>query len=574
LIPSNDQLDDLRTLILKSRSESLSEAEIDQLNNLVSTKEGGEESAKLIDQLCAFTDSGTMESLPIEEILCEAFSKEAIEKLPEREAPPQNTATPCDGKSSIDAYWLVGLAASHLFVATLVWWAAKSTQEASITPIAGETIFLQSPPQLVSMTACVWRDLDEAKLVLGEPLQSGEELNLVEGIAELRTSEGTSNEALVRIEGPSSVLVRNDSLIELREGILTAESLGIGSRSFTLDTPFGEVSLDDQSSIGVISRSGMNEVHLFWGRATVECKNVNVKNLQLRLDEGEAVRFLTERGKPLELVRFEASQDDFVSTRSSGFDPLNLNQQYVNTILQSKPNIYWRFEEVRGTDPLVVVNEGSDPNMDAVLIGDLDWRQYGGNRVADLGQSETASAFQASAPWPSTPLDEYTIEMWIKPRLFHEGDFFCLVDPNQLENRRRAHGMLLETLAQHWNFEQEELRPNRIRFVHRTPPSNRPFTGSNLISKSAYSARTWQHIAAQKQGDQLRLWLDGELVATASDPTPLHPNMQILIGQIYPTEIFRRFVGQIDEVAIYERCLPPEELHEHIIAAGRSINPE
>jgi hypothetical protein len=55
---------------------------------------------------------------------------------------------------------------------------------------------------------------------------------------------------------------------------------------------------------------------------------------------------------------------------------------------------------------------------------------------------------------------------------------------------------------------------------------------------------------------------------------PLSGKVQILVGQVYPDSVDRRFVGQIDEVAIYDRCLTPNELRKHIKAAGRSVAPK
>ena len=53
----------------------------------------------------------------------------------------------------------------------------------------------------------------------------------------------------------------------------------------------------------------------------------------------------------------------------------------------------------------------------------------------------------------------------------------------------------------------------------------------------------------------------------------LNTDMQIVVGQLYIERTERRFIGQIDEVAIYDRCLSPHDLRRHIKAAGRSVAP-
>jgi len=52
----------------------------------------------------------------------------------------------------------------------------------------------------------------------------------------------------------------------------------------------------------------------------------------------------------------------------------------------------------------------------------------------------------------------------------------------------------------------------------------------------------WQHVVARKSGNELSLWIDGNLAAQQEDDAPLPANMQILIGQLYPTKNYRPYV--------------------------------
>lgn len=114
-------------------------------------------------------------------------------------------------------------------------------------------------------------------------------------------------------------------------------------------------------------------------------------------------------------------------------------------------------------------------------------------------------------------------------------------------------------------------QPNTLRFVHRTPASGVVLEGSNLVAGWPYQVRSWQHLAAVKNGDRISLWLDGRLSSEQSDASLLNENMQIVIGQLYVSRPERRFVGQIDEVAIYDRCLSAKEIKSRIKAAGRKV---
>ncbi len=583
--PENQYLRGLRTLILKSQSEVLSESEIIQLNELIQADGGPEEAAALIDQLSALTDSGSFDSLPMTELLSEVVgNRSAMESISTDSDStveddegcsvcPQPTNTDANGRAS-KLPWLVGIAASYLIVATLAWSIAKSSSNEQ----RWRSVARSLPPQaernsvqLVSTTACVWQPSGNADPTLGKTLQHGEILSLLEGIAELRIGEGTKGEALVRIEGPASVHIRPNGRLGLLHGGITIKTLGNGSENTTIDTPIGLVRVDGHSSIGLVSNGAESEVHLFAGLAVIDPHRTTALANEIRLEDGEAIRISSLAGEDASVVKFEASKADFVSTRSAGYDSLDLGDAYVDAISDSKPSIYWRFEELKGDNPQFVKNQGTAPGLNAVVVGNPLWRQYGSNRVAELGVS-ASSAFQALEPWPENPLDEYTVEMWVKPQLFHHGEVICLHAPDALKDGRYPHTMMLETTAQHYfTHRLSDHPPNRFRFVHRALRSNEPIAVTSLFTKNAYQARVWQHVVTQKKGNRQLLWIDGQLSAEHTNRAPLTENVQILVGQVYPSSSYRRFVGQIDEVAIYDRCLPAQEIRMHIKASGRSI---
>jgi hypothetical protein len=101
--------------------------------------------------------------------------------------------------------------------------------------------------------------------------------------------------------------------------------------------------------------------------------------------------------------------------------------------------------------------------------------------------------------------------------------------------------------------------PRRIRFLNRDPPTSTN-TGTNCYSEAPYRLRRWQHVVAVKQGSEMKLYLDGAVVDTQQDPGSLSPNLLLVIGQIGQTARTHRFIGQIDELAIYSHALTEEEI--------------
>jgi hypothetical protein len=84
---------------------------------------------------------------------------------------------------------------------------------------------------------------------------------------------------------------------------------------------------------------------------------------------------------------------------------------------------------------------------------------------------------------------------------------------------------------------------------------------------SVLALETWTHLAATFNGDELTLFVNGELIATAPTENNIDLSEQPLrIGgnSLWPQEFF---FGRIDEVRIYSRALTPEEIVADMEAA-------
>ena len=115
---------------------------------------------------------------------------------------------------------------------------------------------------------------------------------------------------------------------------------------------------------------------------------------------------------------------------------------------------------------------------------------------------------------------------------------------------------------------QSLLSPGSFRFLHRWPPGDSG--GDNLFSARHYVPNRWHHLVAQRSGGRLELYVDGVPTqpvspqsASASEPC------RLLLGRLKPIPRpsgrvhSRPFVGLIDELALYNRPLAPEEVRRH-----------
>jgi hypothetical protein len=93
----------------------------------------------------------------------------------------------------------------------------------------------------------------------------------------------------------------------------------------------------------------------------------------------------------------------------------------------------------------------------------------------------------------------------------------------------------------------------------------------------------WHHIVGQKSGDVFELYIDGECVCTspskasaADDDGPDTAPCRLLVGRLkqrgWPPHLneIRAFEGRLDELAVYDHSLTPEEIrhHAHLRAAN------
>ena len=80
--------------------------------------------------------------------------------------------------------------------------------------------------------------------------------------------------------------------------------------------------------------------------------------------------------------------------------------------------------------------------------------------------------------------------------------------------------------------------------------------------------RRWQHVVAVKRGDQMELYTDGKLSATAQEKASLAKALYLVVGRQAADAGAYQFVGQLDELAIYPHALSQEE----IVAHGKAVD--
>lgn len=561
------QMHRLRELVLRGLDGVLSSEETQELDRLVQQPEYAREAASMLDQVYALRDG--QQNLVVNASCGERMIRDerSVDAVLQAQSPTFTRSL----SSAVSANWwwaaaaLVLLLGSHGFVAFVGFESGKAAQrldEAIVT--STELTEAIAKPRLVGMTACVWNSGRSVRPLIGDSFEVGDVLNLLEGIAEFQFQPDPDRLSVIRVEGPASIFVRSDGQFALRSGALTADVANSTETPFVFDTPAGELEVFNDASLGLLASGDVSEVHVFRGSGLLRPTWLGEAPTPRPIQAGEAIEVSFVPDQPPESVAKDASLAQFVSSRSVGFDPLSLDETYERAVLASDPAVYWRFQTTDDSRGLVP-NLGNTPGLDAIIQGDVQWRRYGKNRVAVFGLEANSGSFVTSGHWPAEPLEHYAIECWMKPVRYHHGEMICLTSGEQLDDSRYEHGLLLEVAATNRRTLQQ-IPPNRIRFVHRSPASADYTEGVNVVSQRAYEARMWQHVVAQKHGDQLELWVNGDCVAVQQDASSLPGLMRPVVGQLYPHLSHRRFIGQIDEVALYEHALSKTEIVEHLRA--------
>jgi hypothetical protein len=260
----------------------------------------------------------------------------------------------------------------------------------------------------------------------------------------------------------------------------------------------------------------------------------------------------------------DSKESGFITPAALAASQLRITPEYVAAIRAAKPIGYWRFEGDAGG---VMRNEMSD-RFHCRMVGDaVRWHTGDGNSSAEFGMSAGPGYLISDDLVDGLITNDYSLEAWVKPTYFHHGALISLIQWSPAESPLDRHRLLIELVGPcpgvpNSILRSAEVHPGRIRLIHQA---------TECYSESPYRVRAWQHIAAVRKGSDVRLYADGKVVATAEDSTQLGGGLRVLMGQLFPRnphmkdEVSARlFVGELDEVALYNRALSEKEIQTRV----------
>jgi hypothetical protein len=442
--------------------------------------------------------------------------------------------------------WMA-IAASLLGFVAGAWLTSPRKAESQVQPIQAT---------MVSSTGCIWGPGNSGGMFMARGAQSGDSLQLLEGIAEFCLG---ANDARLQMEGPASVVLAEPRAASMNYGKLIINAGGDATTPYSVGTSFGRVLAEPGAEIGLIAFGSKAEVHCFNGRVAIEfswLRSNETDVASLTLQAGESLQFTDVGGAAIKSSRDIARRDRFTPQVSMSTDFLSVNPAYVRTVVAAKPAAYWRFEESKDG----IIRNEMGPDFQGRVKGEVGWTGPEGNRALELGINNRQGSILADESWDNVLSGDFTIELWMKPSHQHLGSMVGFVGEFDPKVRRNRHGVLLEICGPSvpsW------LRPKQLRFLHRSELTAEGADGVSCFSGVSYDVRRWQHVVAAKEGAELRLYCDGQLLQAAHDAHATPRGLHLVIGQLYTETVERFFIGQLDEVAIYGRALSAEEISAH-----------
>jgi hypothetical protein len=406
----------------------------------------------------------------------------------------------------------------------------------------------QAVARLVSNTSYLIDSQGGHAINTGDAIHAGRSVTLFEGVAEVEFSNAVS----IRLKGPALLSIDDEGIAHMKYGRLIVTNQG--NQKFTLELPLAITTIAPDSYVGVDGHGDDVFVYAFEGKAELTSLRAPQKH---PIAAGYGLRARRNARSEIVFASLQADSTAFDFDLLMASDQITVTPQYAAMIAAAGPAAYYRFEEANAA---VVQNE-MGPHHALETIGDgvrITPRDGGG--VAEFVIRDEAACL--TSPEPFDELDgDYTVEMWVKPSHYQWGTLAALLERDYDDQGEiDRHALIVEMQGAN---APPEGSAKSLRFLHRSPPSEDQ-GGTSCFSSAFYRAQSWQHAAAVKRGDQLNLYLNGELVASAVDATHLPKGLHLIVGQLFSFGTVRPFVGHIDELAIYARALSADEIREHI----------
>jgi hypothetical protein len=415
---------------------------------------------------------------------------------------------------------------------------------------------------VVKQDGALWEATDGPTPEVGV-VMSGRRLQLISGRATLAFLNGVT----LTVEGPADLELVSPDRVFCHRGRLRAR-IPEGAEGFVVASPASAV-VDLGTEFGLnVEDDASSQLMVFEGEAVAALLDVagSPKRTQ-HVEPRKAFALNPRTGQIGETV---ARPEGFVPASQRASPRLVLDPAYVGAVLGSRPRGYWRFEHRAGD---AISNE---------IPGGPPLRVHGPVDIAVAPEGNGCARFKAGAPeqylstnslWAPAREPGHAVELWFLADAIRYASLVGLYPPSEFnvpeERAFVAHYLFVELTSR--NRLYNLYKPASVRFLHRWPLDTR--VGNNIVSAETFAPQRWHHVVAQKRGDRMELYFDG-VPDKSMPPIPDHETVSchLVVGRRTSDPLdrndLRPFVGQLDELAIYDHPLSAEEVRHHFRLAA------
>ena len=219
----------------------------------------------------------------------------------------------------------------------------------------------------------------------------------------------------------------------------------------------------------------------------------------------------------------------------------------ARAILEAKPVAYWRLNEFTGPHAA----DASGHDHDAVYEREITFYLDGPRSAEFCNAGEVNRAPHLVGGRLRAQLDQlgdrYSVSMWLWNGMPKDSREVC----GWLFSRDRDHG--LGASGDHLGIGGKGFHPARLIFFHGDDAK------TVVVGKSEIPRWQWQHVVLIRDGENVRIHLNGQLDLEAKATTGTLANLrQCFFGGRSDNE--SNWEGRLDEVAVFDRALSAEEV--------------
>ncbi len=221
----------------------------------------------------------------------------------------------------------------------------------------------------------------------------------------------------------------------------------------------------------------------------------------------------------------------------------------VRAILDAKPLAYWRLNEFTGPHASDATGHGRDAAFESGITFYLD-----GPRPAEFcanGELNRAPHFvggRLRAQFGELR-ERYSVSMWLWNGMPNDGRDVS----GWLFSRE--HDQALGAFGDHLGIGGKSAHTGRLMFLHGSDAA------TAVAGKTEVPRWQWQHVLLVRDGDAVRVWLNGRLEIEAKAPANFPAGFgQCLFGGRSDND--SNWEGRLDEVAVFDRALTDAEVQK------------